>query len=74
MPRKGFHYRLASEEENDNLTGFRHNSVTPYMLNIEMPIIVSERIKNLPDGYFWMGGGHENTKLSYLKRNYFRRI
>lgn len=41
VPRRGFHYRLASEEENDNLTGFRHNSVTPFMLNVDMPIIIS---------------------------------
>lgn len=33
VPRRGFHYRLAPEEENDMLTGYRHNSVTPFMLN-----------------------------------------
>ena len=37
-----------------------------------MPVIISERIKNLSGGYFWMGGGHENTKLSNLKRNEYK--
>lgn len=39
-----------------------------------MPIILSDRIGSLPNGYFWMGGGHENTKLSNIKRNKFRRV
>ena len=33
VSRKGYHYRLASEEENTLLTGYRHNAVTPFMLN-----------------------------------------
>lgn len=33
ISRKYFHYRLASEEENEEISGYRHNSVTPFMLN-----------------------------------------
>jgi len=34
-PRKGFHYRLADEEEALKLSGYRHNAVTPFMLTQE---------------------------------------
>ena len=41
---KGFHYWLASEEENEMLTGYRHNAVTPFMFNENIPIVLSEKI------------------------------
>ncbi len=63
VSRKGFHYRLADEEENLRLSGYRHNAVTPFMLLENMPIIVSKEISELSPKYFWLGGGHENTKL-----------
>ena len=30
-PRKGFHFRLANEDESNALSGYRHNAVTPFM-------------------------------------------
>lgn len=44
ISRKYFHYRLASEEENEEISGYRHNSVTPFMLNKSIPIVVSDEI------------------------------
>ena len=32
VSRKGFHYRLAKDETSNRLTGYRFNSVTPFML------------------------------------------
>lgn len=41
ISKKRFHYRLASEEDNLMISGYKFNSVTPINLNISIPIIVS---------------------------------
>ncbi len=37
--------------------------MTPFMLKEDMLIVVTENLETLEGGYFWLGGGHENTKL-----------
>lgn len=56
-----FDLRVASSEDNDRITGYAHNSVTPFGLKEQVPIILSSAI--VPYGYFWMGGGHVHLKL-----------
>ena len=56
-----FDLRVASSEDNDRLTGYAHNSVTPFGLKEKVPIMLSAAI--VPHGYFWMGGGHIHLKL-----------
>jgi prolyl-tRNA editing enzyme YbaK/EbsC (Cys-tRNA(Pro) deacylase) len=56
-----FDFRVASSEDNDRITGYAHNSVTPFGLKQAVPIILSEAI--VPLNYFWMGGGHVHLKL-----------
>lgn len=56
-----FDFRIASEEDNRSMTGFEHNSVTPFGLLKSVPIIVSSDL--LPLKFFWMGGGHVHLKL-----------
>ncbi|OEU22860.1 YbaK/ProRS associated domain-containing protein [Fragilariopsis cylindrus CCMP1102] len=56
-----FDWRVADSDDNDRITGYKFNSVTPFGLNEEVPIILSSAIANL--GYFWMGGGHVHLKL-----------
>lgn len=68
-PRKGFHFRLANEEESAKLSGYRHNAVTPFMFRTPMTFVVSDRIGTLEPRYFWLGGGHENLKLRLLSRS-----
>ena len=63
--RKYFHYRLASGEMNNELSGYMHNAVTPFMFkDTSIPFVLSDRITKLQPAYFWLGGGHVNTKLS----------
>lgn len=69
VSRKGFHYRLAKDEKSYELSGYRHNSVTPFLLNQSLPIVISKKVAELSEGYFWLGGGHENTKLRKLIRD-----
>jgi prolyl-tRNA editing enzyme YbaK/EbsC (Cys-tRNA(Pro) deacylase) len=59
-----FDLRVASVEDNDRITGYSHNSVTPFGLleaANNVPIYLSSAIIN--NGYFWMGGGHVHLKL-----------
>ena len=69
VSRKGFHYRLANDTANEEISGYMHNAVTPFMFkNTKIPMVVSDRIRQLSPANFWLGGGHVNTKLS----NFFK--
>ena len=59
-----FDFRVASKEDNDAVTGFSHNSVTPFgLLRPEgVRIVLADAI--VPLRFFFMGGGHEHLKLA----------
>jgi len=56
-----FDFRIADPEDNDRITGYAFNSVTPFGLKESVPIVLSSAI--VPHSYFWMGGGHVHLKL-----------
>ena len=56
-----YDFRIASTEDNDRLTGYTHNSVTPFGLLQPVRIVLSENLVKLR--FFWMGGGHVHLKL-----------
>ena len=56
-----FDLRVADPDDNDRITGYAFNSVSPFGLKEPIPIILSSAI--VPQGYFWMGGGHVHLKL-----------
>jgi prolyl-tRNA editing enzyme YbaK/EbsC (Cys-tRNA(Pro) deacylase) len=62
-----FDFRIASPEDNDRLTGYSHNSVTPFGMlaasagSEAVPVLLCHAI--VPLKSFWMGGGHPNLKL-----------
>ena len=71
---KGFHYRLASDEDSYKITGYMHNAVTPFMFNdTSIPIVISQPITEIQPEYIWFGGGHVNNKIS-RRFLYFRRF
>eukprot|EP00547_Thalassionema_nitzschioides_P004141 CAMPEP_0194213710 /NCGR_PEP_ID=MMETSP0156-20130528/14495_1 /TAXON_ID=33649 /ORGANISM="Thalassionema nitzschioides, Strain L26-B" /LENGTH=223 /DNA_ID=CAMNT_0038941807 /DNA_START=17 /DNA_END=685 /DNA_ORIENTATION=- len=63
MEANDFDIRVASSEDNDRLTGYAYNSVTPFGMNKpkDIQIVLAEAIK--PLHFFWMGGGHVHLKL-----------
>jgi len=61
LGRKQYNMRLLEGEACAHLTGFGHNAVTP--LGLAMPVVLSDRITELPSGVFWLGGGHVVLKL-----------
>jgi prolyl-tRNA editing enzyme YbaK/EbsC (Cys-tRNA(Pro) deacylase) len=50
-----FDWRVADPVDNDRITGYQFNSVTPFGLQEDVPIYLSSAVAEL--GYFWMGGG-----------------
>jgi len=56
-----FDLRVADPSDNDRITGYAFNSVTPFGLKEQVPIVLSDAI--VPCSYFWMGGGHVHLKL-----------
>jgi prolyl-tRNA editing enzyme YbaK/EbsC (Cys-tRNA(Pro) deacylase) len=56
-----FDFRVADAADNDRLTGYAYNSVTPFGLLEKVPILLSDAV--VPHKFFWMGGGHVHLKL-----------
>lgn len=56
-----FDFRIASSEDNDRITGYTHNSVTPFGLQLPVPILIAQDV--VKERFFWMGGGHIHLKL-----------
>eukprot|EP00934_Nitzschia_sp_Nitz4_P000216 Nitzschia sp. Nitz4//scaffold152_size53828//36897//37529//NITZ4_006747-RA/size53828-processed-gene-0.73-mRNA-1//1//CDS//3329537217//216//frame0 len=56
-----FNFQVADASDNDRITGYAFNSVSPFGLKQPIPIYLSADI--VPLSYFWMGGGHVHLKL-----------
>lgn len=57
-----YDFRIADPADNDRITGYKHNSITPFgLLDTTVPIVLASAIVSLR--FFWMGGGHVNLKL-----------
>lgn len=67
-----FDWRVAEPEDNDRITGYQFNSVTPLGLKEEVPIILSSAVSDL--GYFWMGGGHVHLKLGLSASEFVNKV
>lgn len=69
-----FDFRIASEQDNSDLTGYEHNSVTPFGLlqQEKVPIVLSAAVADL--GFFWMGGGHVHLKLGMAVSDFVRAL
>jgi prolyl-tRNA editing enzyme YbaK/EbsC (Cys-tRNA(Pro) deacylase) len=65
-----FDFRIASEADNDRLTGYQHNSVTPFGLlaRDQLVLVLAEAV--VPLKFFWMGGGHVHLKLGMSVSNF----
>lgn len=65
-----FDYRVASPEDNDRLTGFSFNSVTPFGLLKDIPVVLTAAV--IPLKFLWMGGGHVHLKLGMSVSDFLR--
>jgi prolyl-tRNA editing enzyme YbaK/EbsC (Cys-tRNA(Pro) deacylase) len=72
LEESAFDFRIASEEDNREITGYEHNSVTPFGLLKPVPVFVSAALEPLK--FFWMGGGHEHLKLGMAFSDFCRAL
>ncbi|KAH7659462.1 YbaK/aminoacyl-tRNA synthetase-associated domain-containing protein [Dioscorea alata] len=63
IPKKRFNFRLAPEEDSQELTGYGHNAVTCFGSKTNIPVILDEAITKLEPNFFWLGGGEVDLKL-----------
>ncbi|EAY07066.1 hypothetical protein TVAG_140400 [Trichomonas vaginalis G3] len=68
---------LADENIATELTGSKHNAMTPVFMRpskkyetYEVPIILSEKIAALDPHFFWLGGGEIDTKFGIETRKF----
>mmetsp|Transcript_11787 Transcript_11787/g.15374 ORF Transcript_11787/g.15374 Transcript_11787/m.15374 type:complete len:256 (+) Transcript_11787:135-902(+) len=68
-----YEFRLASADDNNRLTGYVKNSVTPFgLLGKEtVPIILASAIKR-EINFMFMGGGHVDLKLGMAVQEFIR--
>lgn len=73
LPPNKFDFRLASSEDNDRLTGYVHNSVTPFgMSDDKVPIVLASAIKDVRPAFVYMGGGHVDLKLGMAVEDFVK--
>ena len=68
-----FDLRIASSDDNDIITGYSHNSVTPFgLLQQSIPILLTDAVVSLK--YVWMGGGAVHVKLRVSVTDFMRAL
>ena len=72
LPRKRFHFQLASENVSNALGGFDHNAVSPFGLLTELPIVICKRCLDVRPPYLFMGGGKVDVKLGISIGDFLR--
>lgn len=65
-----FDWRLADEADNDRITGYSYNSVSPFGLKEQVPIVFTKDV--VPLHFLWMGGGHKDLKLGMAVSDFIR--
>jgi prolyl-tRNA editing enzyme YbaK/EbsC (Cys-tRNA(Pro) deacylase) len=61
--KKQYSLRMVAQDVSDSLSGFEHNAVTPIGMATPVPVLLSDKLKTLPDAQMWMGGGEVDLKL-----------
>eukprot|EP00591_Stephanopyxis_turris_P003549 CAMPEP_0195519482 /NCGR_PEP_ID=MMETSP0794_2-20130614/14862_1 /TAXON_ID=515487 /ORGANISM="Stephanopyxis turris, Strain CCMP 815" /LENGTH=245 /DNA_ID=CAMNT_0040648641 /DNA_START=123 /DNA_END=860 /DNA_ORIENTATION=+ len=71
-----FKFLVAKEEDNLRLTGYAHNSVSPFgILDTTIPIVLPSAVVDelqSSSPIFWMGGGHVHLKLGMAINDFIR--
>jgi hypothetical protein len=61
--KKQYSLRMVAQEVSDALSGCEHNAVTLLGMNQPIPVLLSDKIRALPEGKVWLGGGEVDVKL-----------
>lgn len=64
LAKRKLNFRIAKEEANSKLSGFKHNAVSPFGLAVStLPIVICQSILDLKTPYVYLGGGEIDVKL-----------
>ena len=64
ISKKKFHFQLASDEDNDRLSGFEHNAIAPFGLRQPIPMIICDHCVSCNEPILFLGGGKVDVKLA----------
>eukprot|EP00600_Ochromonadales_sp_CCMP1393_P003346 CAMPEP_0174981516 /NCGR_PEP_ID=MMETSP0004_2-20121128/15938_1 /TAXON_ID=420556 /ORGANISM="Ochromonas sp., Strain CCMP1393" /LENGTH=104 /DNA_ID=CAMNT_0016233279 /DNA_START=288 /DNA_END=602 /DNA_ORIENTATION=+ len=66
LPKKRFHFQLASDEDSFKLSGFGHNAISPFgLIATDIPIIICRRcIDEMSPPIIFLGGGKVDVKVA----------
>lgn len=70
--RNQYHLRSAKSVDVDRLTGSEFNGVCPIGNKVDIPIILSARLKNVPTAWMWVGGGEPDLKLGFPVHDFIK--
>ena len=70
LPKSKYNLQLAVD--GDKVTGFTHNSVCPFGLARDLPVIMASAITEVSPPYVFMGGGAVDVKLGLMLSEFTR--
>jgi prolyl-tRNA editing enzyme YbaK/EbsC (Cys-tRNA(Pro) deacylase) len=73
LSNKYFHFRLAKDEVAYDMTGYRFNCITPYLMKDEkVHILFPKNLLHMNPLYFWIGGGELELKVGLSIDDFMR--
>lgn len=64
LANKNFKFRLCKEEQAYEMSGYRFNCITPFLMKDEnLGILLPDTLLNIYPQYFWVGGGEIELKI-----------
>ena len=63
VSKKNWHFRMADQEEAEDLTGVEMNAMSPAFLGKNVPVFVNSSILQLDPPFVWLGGGDLYLKI-----------
>jgi prolyl-tRNA editing enzyme YbaK/EbsC (Cys-tRNA(Pro) deacylase) len=70
--RNHYHFRSAKPEDVAKLTMSEFNGVCPIGNKVDVPIILSARLLDIPTGFMWVGGGEPELKLGFPVQDFIK--
>ena len=63
LSKSSFNLQLANEEDSFRFSGFSHNAVSPYGMNMTLPVLLDSKILEVKPNAIYLGGGFVDVKL-----------
>lgn len=71
--RNHYHFRDAKPADVAQLTNSEFNGVCPFGNKVNIPIILSSRLLDVPTGWMFVGGGEPDLKLGFPVKDFIEK-